>query len=142
MKRKLILGAIFLILSILVSIASINKAMYYRKTEAYYIGEVISVTERNQMTTIEVSPTSSKHKDIFEIKKNYQLVYNVDKITISARNEPSNNEHKQLEMGELRDIVENIKIGETLVFKIKDISQDDEIELEISEIVVYLSYAN
>ncbi|WP_432661962.1 hypothetical protein R9X47_15455 [Wukongibacter baidiensis] len=140
MKNKfIILALVIIIVSSAISIININQDHENRNKKAYYIGKVVSKVEKDHITRVEVSPTLSMYKDVREITQNHKIEYELDKITIVARRKPNSTSHKKLEMGELREMVKDISVGETIIFKVKDNrSNDIPKDLEIDEIVVYI----
>lgn len=127
---------ILLIASISLSIVSIN--MYNLNNQVkfkgygYYIGKIESMNQKNGITTMEVSPTSSSREFISEIKSNHQIEYSLDTVSVKGLKDPKTKNYKRLKIGELSEMIKNVKAGDTIIFKIKNNDYDkNEYNLQI-----------
>lgn len=115
---------ILLITSITLLVVSINTYNLSKQVKfkgyGYYIGKIESMNQKDDITTIEVSPASSNREFISEIKTTHQIEYLTDKVTATGIKDPKAKNYKRLKMGELREMVKNVKTGDTIIFKIKD----------------------
>lgn len=136
-KRVPLLQIILLIVSINLLIVSINtynlKKQVKFKGYGYYIGKIESMNQKDGITTMEVSPTSSNREFISEIKANHQIEYSSDTVTVTGIKDPKVKNYKRLKMGELSEMVKKIKAGDTVIFKIKNDDYDkNEYNLQIN----------
>lgn len=135
-KRVPLLQIILLIVSINLLIVSINTYNLNKQIKfkgyGYYIGKIESMNQKDGITTMEVSPTSSNREFISEIKANHQIEYSSDTVTVTGIKDPKIKNHKRLKMGELSEMVKKIKSGDTVIFKIKNNDYDkNEYNLQI-----------
>jgi hypothetical protein len=132
MKKRhafiLILTMINLIL--VINIYNINKQ------RGYYIGRIESMDPKDGITTVEVSPVSSNRYFISEIKANHQIEY-ADDIGISGLSDPRK-KSKRHKLGGLGEAIDNLKVGDTIIFKAKNFDKN-KYNLEIDELAVDLT---
>lgn len=108
-----------------------NKQIKF-KGYGYYIGKIQSMYNKDGVTVLEVSPISSNREFISETKANHQIEYSTDKVNVAGIRDPKVKNYKRLKMGELREMVNNIKVGDTIIFIIKNKNYDkNEYNLQI-----------
>lgn len=136
--------SIFYIILTLIMISSIivNINVYHinKQRNGYYIGKIESMNEKDGITTMEVSPISSKCKFAYEIKANHRIEYKTDHINISGLSDQGSKNSKSVRLGELGEIIKNLKVGDTVIFKTKDSGYDKGMyNLKVSELAVDLT---
>ena len=135
----------FIIIIVVISAVILN---YYRRldngpgvfpnTEVYYIGKVVDSYNKDGRNILKISPVISK----YQIDRNLQLEYDVSKINISTRREPSS-KGKDLNSSEvinkIKELRNKINVNTIILFKVKGNSHkyNDE-TYEIDEIAVYI----
>lgn len=125
-----------LIISIIILIVAINNFIIVKKNRIYYTGKIERINSKDSITTLEVSPVSSKRYFIAEIKANHQIEYKLDSILVTGVSDPMKN-YKRLKMGELGELVKKFKVGDTIIFKVANNNYDkNEYNLEIDEFTV------
>lgn len=135
-KRVSLLHIILLIASIDLLIGSIimynlNSQVKF-KGYGYYIGKIESMNQKDGITTMEVSPASSSREFVSEIKSNHQIEYSLDTVSIKGVKDPKVKNYKKVKMGELSEMIKNVKAGDTIIFKIKNNDYDkNEYNLQI-----------
>lgn len=113
---------------------SLNKQVKF-KGYGYYIGKIESMIQKDGITKLEVSPTSSNREFISEIKANHKIEYSADRVAVAGIKDPKIKSFKRLKMGELSEMVKSIKVGDNVIFKIKNNDyHKDEINLQIDEL--------
>ncbi|GEM_PF-1317949 len=136
--------SIFYIILTLIMISSIivniNVYNINKQRNSYYIGKIESMNEKDGITTMEVSPILSKRKFAYEIKTNHQIEYKTDHINIAGLRDQRSKNFKEVKLGELGEIIKNLKVGDTVIFKIKDSGYDKGMyNLKVSELAVDLT---
>ena len=135
-KRVPLLQIILLIVSINLLIVSISTYTLNNQVKfkgyGYYIGKIESMNQKDGITTMEVSPTSSSREFISEIKADHQIKYSLDTVSVKGIKDPKTKNYRRLKMGELSEMIKNVKAGDTIIFKIKNNDYDkNEYTLEI-----------
>ena len=130
-KQKIFLCLIFII-TITNSILFINM----NKKNEYYIGKIESMNKKDSITTVEVFPIQSNLSFASKIKANHKIEY-ADNIRISGLTD-KNKKRKELYLGQLGENIENLKVGDSIIFKVKNYDRED-YKLEIDELAVDLS---
>lgn len=124
------------IIIILVSLLSIIINIYNITRKDYYIGKIESIVKEDDITKVEVSPVASNRFFIGEIKENHHIEY-ADNIGISGISDPRKNS-RRLKLGELGEIIDNLKVGDKIIFKVKKYNKND-YNIEIDELAVDLT---
>ena len=106
------------------------------KQHGYYIGKIESMEKKDGITTVEISPIQSNRYFASEIKANHKIEFAED-ITISGLSD-RNKKRKELYMGQLGEAIENLKVGDSILFKVKNYDKND-YKLEIDELAVDLT---
>jgi hypothetical protein len=106
------------------------------RQRGYYIGRIESMSKKDGLTTVEVSPIQSTRYFASEIKVHHKIEY-ADDIGISGLSDP-NKKHKKLYLGQLGEVVENLKVGDTILFKVRNYDKNND-KLEIDELAVDLT---
>jgi len=133
MKKKHYFILIIAIISLILAINNLNNI---KKNRLYYTGKIESINQEYGITTVEVSPVSSKRYFIAIIKANHQIQYKLDSISVSGLSDPIKN-FKRLKMGELAELVTKFKVGDTIIFKVVNRDYDkNEYNLKINELAV------
>jgi hypothetical protein len=102
----------------------------------YYIGKIESMNRKDGLTTVEVSPIQSNRNFAHEIKANHKIEY-ADDIGVSGLLD-RNKKRKELYLGQLGEEIENLKVGDPVIFKVKNYDRED-YKLEIDELAVDLT---
>ncbi len=133
-RQKIFLILIFIltIFNCMLFIVNIN----INKQNGYFIGKIESIDKKDGITTVEISPIKSTRNFASEIKANHKIEY-ADNISISGLRE-RNKDRKELYLGQLGEEIENLKIGDSIIFKVKNYSKND-YKLEIDELAVDLT---
>lgn len=130
-RQKILLCSLFIITIInLILIININKQ------HGYYIGKIESMVKKDGITTVEVSPIQSNRYFASEIKTNHKIEY-ADDIGISGLSD-RNEKRKELYLGQLGEAIENLKVGDSIMFKVKNYDKNN-YKLEINELAVDLT---
>lgn len=130
-KQKIFLCLIFII-TITNSILFINM----NKKNEYYIGKIESMNKKDSITTVEVSPIQSNLSFASKIKANHKIEY-ADNIRISGLTD-RNKKRKELYLGQLGEAIKNLKVGDSIIFKVKNYDKED-YKLETDELAVDLT---
>ncbi len=130
----------FILTTIIFSIIfAINIYQISNQSKGYYICKVEKISESGEITRVDISPVSSKRYFISEIKVKHQIKYKSDEISISGIGHPRK-EKRTLKLGELDEIVREFKVGDTIIFYLKDKRYDkNEYVLEIDGLAVDLT---
>ena len=130
-SHKVFLCSIFIIATInCILIININKQ------QSYYIGKIESMEKNDGIITVDVSPIQSKRYFASEIKANHKIEY-ADDIGISGLRD-RNKKRKELYLGQLGEAIENLKVGDSIIFKVINYDKND-YKLEIDELAVDLT---
>lgn len=133
MKKKYYILVIIVIINLVLAINLYNMS---KQSRDYFTGRIERMYAKDGITTVEVSPVSSKRYFISEIKANHQIKYKLDSISISGLSDPIKN-HKKLKMGELGQLVTKYKVGDSIIFKVANKSYDkNEYNLKIDELAI------
>jgi hypothetical protein len=106
------------------------------KQRGYYMGRIESMEEKDGLTTVEVSPIQSNRSFASEIKANHKIEY-ADDIGVAGLRD-RNKERKELYLGQLGESIENLKVGDSIIFKARNYDKKD-YKLEIDELAVDLT---
>jgi len=131
-SQKVLLCFIVIITIINIILLIIN----FKKQQVYYIGKIESMVKNDGITTVELSPIKSNRNFISEIKANHRIEY-ADNIGISGLAD-RNKKRKELYLGQLGETIDNLKVGDSIIFKVKNYDKND-YKLEIDELAVDLS---
>jgi hypothetical protein len=88
------------------------------------------------ITIVEISPIHSNRNFASEIKTNHKIEY-ADDIGISGLSD-RNKKRKELYLGQLGEMIENLKVGDSIIFKVNNYDKNDYI-LEIDKLAVDLT---
>jgi ribosomal protein S6 len=111
-----------------------------KQRNGYYIGKIESMNEKDGITTMKVSPILSKRKFAYEIKANHQIEYKTEHINITGLREQRSKNFKEVKLGELGEIIKNLKVGDNIIFKIKSgVYDKNEYNLKAGELAVDLT---
>ena len=132
MKKRQVLIIIILIISIINFILIINT----KKPHDYYIGKIERMEKKDGITTLVVSPTESNRSFTSEIKEKHEIEY-ADHISIAGLKD-RNKKRKDLYLGQLRETIENLIVGDSIIFKVKNYDKNN-YKLEIDELAVDLT---
>lgn len=130
-SHKVFLCSIFIIATINCILAiKINEQHYY------YIGKIESMEKKDGISKVNVSPIQSNRSFASEIKANHKIEY-ADDIGISGLRD-RNKKGKELYLGQLGEAIENLKVGDSIIFKVINYDKND-YKLEIDELAVDLT---
>lgn len=108
-------------------------------SKGYYIGKIESINQNNGITIVEVSPVSSNRYFISEINANHKFEYELGKISVAGISDP-HKKHKTLRLGELGELAEKFKTGDTIIFHLEDKNYDrNSYNLKIDNLAVDLT---
>lgn len=127
---------VFLCFIFIITIINCILVININKQHGYYIGKIESIENKDGITTVEVSPIHSNRYFASEIKANHKIEY-ADDIRISGLRD-RNKERKELYLGQLGEAIENLKVGDSIIFKAKSYDKND-YKLEIDELAVDLT---
>lgn len=85
---------------------------------------------------MKVYPTQRTRYFTNEIKSNHKIEYH-DDITISGLRD-INKKRKELYLGQLEESIENLKVGDSIIFKVSNYDKNN-YKLEIDELAVDLT---
>jgi hypothetical protein len=132
--RKITLCFIFVVAMInFILIININNI---NKRHGYYIGKIESIEKSDEVTAVNISPIQSNRHFASEIKANHKIEFAND-IGISGLKD-RNKKSKELYLGQLGETVENLKAGDSIIFKVVNYDKND-YNLEIDELAVDLT---
>ncbi len=131
MKNKKII-LFFLIVIMISSMIVIN----INKRNGYYIGKIESIQKNNEVNTLIISPIKDNPNFTSEIKTEHKIEYK-DDITIVGLKEKFK-KRKELYMGQLDEIIDNLKVGDSIIFKVKSYDKGN-YRLDITELAVDLT---
>jgi len=106
------------------------------KERGYYIGKIESMESKDNVTTVIVSPIPSNRRFASEIKANHKIEY-ADNIMISGLADP-NKKRKELYLGQLGETIDNLKTGDSIIFKARNYDKND-YKIRIDELAVDLT---
>lgn len=132
-KQKVFFCFIFIItiiIYIIVIVININNQ------HGFYIGKIESIEKKEGITTVIVSPIQSNRNFAAEIKANHKIEY-ADDIGIAGLRD-RNKKRKEPYLGQLGEAIENLKVGDSIIFKVKKYDKDD-YKLETDELAVDLT---
>ena len=132
MKKK----QVFIIIIFTISIFNLILAINNKKPHDYYIGKIESIEKKDGITTLVVSPTLSNRSFTSEIKEKHEIEY-ADSIRIVGLKD-RNKKRKDLYLGQLGETVDNLIIGDSIIFKVKNYDKNNYV-LEIDELAVDLT---
>lgn len=133
-RKKVFLCFIFIITIInFILVININNI---NKQRGYYIGKIESMEKKDGITTVDVSHILSNRYFASEIKENHKIEF-ADDIGISGLSD-RNEKRKQLYLGQLGETIENLEVGDSIIFKVKNYDKND-YKLEIDELAVDLT---
>lgn len=135
-KRKKSFLKYFMLVLVLVNLFSAINMYNLNKQRGYYIGKIESIEHKDEITTVEVSPITSNRYFANEIKSNHKIEY-ADNIVISGLRD-RNKDRKKLYLGQLGEAIENLKVGDTIIFKARNYDKNN-YKLEIDELAVDLT---
>ncbi len=124
------------ILIFIVVITNCIVLLNINKQNNYYIGKIESMEKKDGITTVDVSPIKSNRHFTSEIKANHKIEY-ADNIMISGLKD-RNKKRKELYLGQLGEEIENLKVGDSIIFKVKNYNKND-YKLDINELAVDLT---
>jgi len=127
---------IFLAIINLIIIINIFNIYNINKQRDYYIGRIESMDQKDDITAVKISPISSNRYFISEIKGNHQIEYK-DNVRISGLSHPRK-ESKGHKLGGLGEAIDNLKVGDTIIFKANNYDKN-RYNLEIDELAVDLT---
>jgi len=130
-SHKFFLFSIFII-----AVINIILAININKQHSYYIAKIESMDINDGITTLDVSPIQSNRYFASEIKSNHKFEY-TDNISISGLSD-RNKKRKELYLGQLGEVIENLKVGDSIIFKVKAYNKKN-YKLEIDELAVDLT---
>jgi hypothetical protein len=136
MRTKKSFPKYFVLILSIVNLFMVINNYNINKQRGYYIGKIESIEHKDEITTVEVSPISSNRYFIHKIKKNHKIQY-AENIGITGLKAP-NKEGKELYLGQLGETIENLKVGDSIVFKVRYYDKND-YKLEIDELAVDLT---
>lgn len=130
MKKRVSSWQIILLIAainlLLISINNYNRTKQVNlKGYGYYIGKIESMNQRDGITTMEVLPTFSGREFISEIKSKHKIEYALDTISVKGIVDPKAKDYKRLKIGELSEMLKNVKADDTIIFKIKNEDYDE-----------------
>jgi len=127
---------IFLCFLFIITIICFILVINMNKQHDYYVGKIESMEKKDGITTVVVSPIVSNRNFESEIKENHKIEY-ADDIVISGLSD-RNKKRKELYMGQLGEAIENLKVGDSIIFKVQSYDKND-YKLEIDELAVDLT---
>lgn len=133
-RQKIIIWFIFIIT--IINFITVINANNVNKQHGYYIGKIESMVKKDGITTVDVSPIQSNRHFASEIKANHKIEY-ADGISISGLKD-RNKKRKELYLGQLTEAIENLKVGDSIIFKVKSYDKND-YKLEIDQLAVDLT---
>ncbi len=126
----------FLYFVIVIAIINFVLIFNINKERGYYIGKIESMASKDDVTTVIVSPIPSNRRFASEIKANHKIEY-ADNIMISGLADP-NKKRKELYLGQLGEMIDNLKTGDSIIFKARNYDKND-YKIEIDELAVDLT---
>jgi len=127
----------FMVLIVIISlILAITNFSIIKKNRVYYTGKIESINQNNGITTVKVSPVTSNRYFIAEIKANHQIEY--DNINIAGLVDPRSKNFRRVKMGELAEMVKNLKVGDAIIFRVEDYDKN-KYNFKINELAVDLT---
>ena len=126
----------FLYFVIVIAIINLVLIFNINKERGYYIGKIESMENKDNVTTVIVSPIPSNRRFASEIKANHKIEY-ADNIMISGLADP-NKKRKELYLGLLGEMIDNLKTGDSIIFKARNYDKND-YKIEIDELAVDLT---
>ncbi|MBN7771993.1 hypothetical protein [Clostridium aminobutyricum] len=127
---------IFLCFIFIITIINLILIININKQHDYYIGKIESMEKKDSITTVEVSPVQSNRSFASEIKAAHKIEF-ADDIGISGLSE-RNEKRKELYLGQLGETIDNLKVGDSIMFKVKHYDKND-YRLDIDELAVDLT---
>jgi len=101
----------------------------------YYIGRIDSIEQGEGETIYRISPIPSERYFIKPIKAEHIIHY--DNSNISGLSDPGK-ESRKLRLGEMSDMVSQLKVGDPLIVRIEDYDPEKE-RYDVSEIAFDLT---
>ncbi len=126
----------FLYFAIVIVIINFVLIFNINKDRGYYIGKIESMERNDNVTTVIVSPIPSNRRFASEIKASHKIEY-ADNIMISGLAD-SNKKRKDLYLGQLGEMIDNLKVGDSIIFKVKNYDKND-YKIGIDELAVDLT---
>jgi preprotein translocase subunit YajC len=127
---------IFLYFVIVIVIINFVLIFNIKKEHGYYIGKIESMESKDNITTVIISPIPSNRRFASEIKANHKIEF-ADNIMISGLADP-NKKRKELYLGQLGEMIDNLKTGDSIIFKVKNYDKND-YKIDIDELAVDLT---
>ncbi len=118
-KSDKILICLTSIIVIINSILLIN----INKQQDYYIARIESMEKKDGITTASITPIESNRSFASEIKAKHQIEY-ADDIGITGLKE-RNKKGKEIYLGQLGKTIENLKSGDSILFKVNKYNKND-----------------
>lgn len=130
-KRKFLLFALLLanLLFLVINFTLMNSQ------RVYYIGKIETIEQSEGETTYTISPIPSERYFIKPIKAEHIIHY--DNSNISGLSDPRK-ESRKLRLGEMSEMVSQLKVGDPLIVRIEDYDPD-KASYNVSEIVFDLT---
>lgn len=103
------------------------------KQKDYYIGKTESMEKKDGISSVEVSPVSSNRSFLSEIKVNHKIEFASEIGIVGLREK--NRKMKELYLGQLKNEIDRLKVGDSIIFKVKNYNEND-MKLEIDKLAV------